>query len=83
MPVSENASQIYSESSAKVVNNDNKYVFSFISSVLKQLVSMMPWVSQYKREKDGISQTVFLKDVLFQTVNVENNIKQAVTMEVA
>ena len=81
--VDENAGQIYSLSGAKVVNKDGKYVFSHISAILKQIVSMMPWVSQYKREKDAISQAVSMDETISQIVATENGIKQVVTMEVA
>ena len=76
--VSGSAGQVYSESGAKVINNDNKGVFSFISALLRQLVSLLPWVSQYKREKDKISQSVSSREVLSQTVTDKDSIRQAV-----
>ena len=69
--VDDSAGQVYSESGAKVVSNDGRYVFSFISSILRQIVLMMPWVSQYKREKDRISQAVSLQEALSQVVTME------------
>ena len=75
------AGQIYSESGANVVNNDNKGVFSFISTLFRQLVSMLPWVSQFKREKDSVSQAVSLGEALSQAVSDKDSIRQIVTIE--
>ena len=72
--VDDKASQVYSESGAKVMSNDNRYVFSFVSTFLRQLVSMMPWVSQSKREKDDISQSVSLQEAIAQHVTMEENL---------
>ena len=72
--VDENAGQVYSECGAKIISNSGKYIFSFTSVLLRQIVSIIPWVSQYKYEKDKVSQVVSFKEAMSQIVLMEENL---------